>query len=691
MWKSPWDNHVRGGDQLADSLWALSSGAVTGSGLGLGEPETMPAAHTDLIVSAFGEQAGLLGVLALYLLYSVLIYRSLRIAATAPGTYSFFLVTGLALILAYQILLITGGLLGLIPLSGVVSPFLSFGRTSMVANFALFGIILAVSSQLKPAKASPLTRQTRILMAGLAVILVIVLGRFAWIQAVKADAILVRPTLVIQADGARRYQYNPRIIEIARDVPKGTIYDRAGIPLATSDWSLIQKHQADYTKMGVALDQTTLKAETRQYPFGAAMFYLLGDTRSRIKQGATNTAFQERASRIRLQGFDDVAEIEETRDQETGQVTARVHRDYRALIPLLRHRYEPDNPQVKAILEKPRDVHMSIDAALQMRASEILSRHLTKLGKQKGAIVVLDPATGDLLAAVSYPLPTQEQFADLKSSPQSPLPDADLIDRARFGLYPPGSSFKIVTAIAALRKDPALAQQHYDCVRMPDGRIGNVVWKREIRDDVKDTEPHGSVDLGKGIIVSCNAFFAQLGANSVGADALFETATKLGISVAHPNTAAKLHEFLPQASYGQGQVVASPFQMARVAATIANGGSAPQGRWIVDETNQRVQPPEVLLSPELANQLAGYMRGVVTSGTGRVLSGSPVPIAGKTGTAELAKDPSHAWFIGFAPYGGKSPKKIAFAVLVENGQYGGTAAAPIAGEIVAAAHQLGLI
>ena len=248
-----------------------------------------------------------------------------------------------------------------------------------------------------------------------------------------------------------------------------------------------------------------------------------------------------------------------------------------------------------------------------------------------------------------------------------------------------------MTAIAALRKDPALAQQHYDCVRMPDGRIGNVVWKREIRDDVKDTEPHGSVDLGNGIVVSCNAFFAQLGANSVGPDALFETATKLGISVAHPNTAAKLHEFLPQASYGQGQVVASPFQMARVAATIANGGSAPQGRWIVDETNQRVQPPEVLLSPELANQLAGFMRGVVTSGTGRVLSGSPVPIAGKTGTAELAKDPSHAWFIGFAPYGGKPGKKIAFAVLVENGQYGGTAAAPIAGEIVAAAHQLGLI
>ncbi len=78
-----------------------------------------------------------------------------------------------------------------------------------------------------------------------------------------------------------------------------------------------------------------------------------------------------------------MAEIEESRDPETGQVTARVHRDYRALIPLLRHRYEPDNPQVRAILEKPRDVHMSIDAALQMRASEILAGISRSSGNRK--------------------------------------------------------------------------------------------------------------------------------------------------------------------------------------------------------------------------------------------------------------------------------------------------------------------
>jgi len=212
-----------------------------------------------------------------------------------------------------------------------------------------------------------------------------------------------------------------------------------------------------------------------------------------------------------------------------------------------------------------------------------------------------------------------------------------------------------------------------------------------IRDDIKDNAPHGSLDMARGIAVSCNAYFAQLGAERVGAQAIYDTAAALGISVARPNTAEQLKQFLAQASYGQGQVVASPFQMARVAATIANGGNAPQGRWIIDETNSRVRAPQPVLSRELAVEIGGFMRSVVTSGTARVLNNSKIPIAGKTGTAELAKDPSHAWFIGFAPYGTNAGKQIAFAVLVENGQYGGTSAAPIAGEIVAAARELGII
>ena len=246
--------------------------------------------------------------------------------------------------------------------------------------------------------------------------------------------------------------------------------------------------------------------------------------------------------------------------------------------------------------------------------------------------------------------------------------------------------------MAALRKDQQLTHKTYECIRLPDSRVGNYIKgsNRPIRDDVQDQSPHGTVDIERGIVVSCNAYFAQSGAYDVGAQPLLDTANLLGITAASPNTAAQLRKSLPQSSYGQGQVVASPFQMARVAATVANGGQMPQGRWITDETNARLTVPQTVLSADAAQTLAKFMREVVTTGTGRRAGGSSVAMAGKTGTAELADAPSHAWFIGFAPYGSQA-RKIAFSVLVENGIYGGANAAPAAAEIVNAAVKLGLI
>jgi len=197
------------------------------------------------------------------------------------------------------------------------------------------------------------------------------------------------------------------------------------------------------------------------------------------------------------------------------------------------------------------------------------------------------------------------------------------------------------------------------------------------------------VDMERGLVVSCNAYFAQLGTYDVGAQQLSDTAKLMGINASAPNTPEQLKKSLSQASYGQGQAVASPFQMARVAATVANGGLMPEGRWISDETNSRTIPPAAILPAAQSQLLAKLMREVVTSGTGRAAAG-PIAVAGKTGTAELANDPSHAWFIGFAPYGGAG-KKIAFSILVENGVYGGTAAAPAGLDIMIAAAALNLI
>jgi cell division protein FtsW (lipid II flippase) len=691
MRSSPWDNTVRGGDQLAHSLWALASGGKLGSGIGMGSPETIPAGHTDLVVSALGEEWGLAGVLGVYLLYGLLLYRCLGIALRAAGVYSCFLVIGLATVTALQILLITGGLLGAIPLSGVVSPFLSYGRTSMAANFALFGMILAVSARGKGDQSAKFGQPVAWLGYAAGAAFVALMAKDAVIQIKDADDIAARPALVVQASGPRQYEYNPRLTQLARSIRKGEIFDRNGVPLASSDWGKIEAHRKDYAAMGVALDQAA-PPKRRFYPLGPQMFYLLGDVSSARRRGASNTAFQERTSRVRLQGFDDYAELEVTTDPATHRNVRRIKYDYRDLVPLLRHAHEPDNPEVRDLLDRTRDVKMSIDARLQMRASAILEAQLHKLGKEKGSLVVLDPDTGDLLASVSYPWPAPAEFASLSADTAVDVNDDELQDRARYGLYPPGSSFKIVTAIAALHKDPSLARQVYGCVRLPDGRSGNFVGKskRPIRDDVMDRSPHGSVDMAKGIAVSCNAYFAQLGAYKVGAKGLFDTADQFGIATASPNKWEKLREALPQASYGQGQVVVSPFQMARVVSAVANGGRVMQGRWVIDDSNARLKQPVMALAPSQAQQLAGFMRGVITEGTGRSLGKSVVPIAGKTGTAELANAASHAWFIGFAPYG-PARKRIAFAVLIENGQYGGTAAAPVAGELVAAAHELGII
>ena len=698
MWLSPWNNMVHGGDQLAHSLWAFATGGATGMGTGRGDAQLVPAAHTDLILSAAGEEWGFLGVAAIFAVYALIVYRSLRIALRAATDYEFFLAAGLAAATALQLLLISSGALGVGPLSGVVTPFLSYGRTAMLSNFFVIAVLASISARppREELEMAPFRRPAMAAGLVLAAAGAVVVAKAAYVQVFHSADVMSEGTLVVQADGARRYQYNPRFAEIIRQIPKGTIYDRNGIPLATSDWQVLQKHRDDYQQMGINLDRAVNASESRYYPLGPLLFDLLGDLRTRTRWAATNTSFVERDSARRLRGFDERPTLLEIKNPKTGAMERVLKYDYRELVPLVRHRYQPQSPEMRKVLDRPRDVHMSIDARLEARVAEILRKQLQAVGKERGAAVVMDPATGDLLAAVSLPLPPDPELSlagTAESAPNIPPGDGNpYLDRARYGLYPPGSTFKVVTAMAAMRKDMQLTHKTYECVRLPDGRVGNYLKgsKRPIRDDVMDTMPHGTLDMERGITVSCNAYFAQLGFYDVGAQALFDTASALGIAAASPNTAAQLNKSLAQSSYGQGQVVASPFQLLRVAATVANGGMMPEGRWITDETNTRIAPPQMVLPADAAATLGKFMREVVVSGTGRKAASASVPIAGKTGTAELADAPSHAWFIGFAPYNG-SGRKIAVAVLIENGVYGGTAAAPAASEIVDAAAKFGLI
>lgn len=363
------------------------------------------------------------------------------------------------------------------------------------------------------------------------------------------------------------------------------------------------------------------------------------------------------------------------------------------------------------LLDRPRDVRSSIDARLQQRVARALADGIARGAHGRGAAVVLDVATGDVLASVSYPWPTlpsgaapshlgrpapsdaavrrRPSVAPSKAASAANETDADaLLDRVRYGLYPPGSTFKLLVAAAALRSQPALQSHAYTCKLLPDGRVGNVVrgWARPVRDDVKDTVPHGEVDLRRGLVASCNAYFAQL-AMALGPRPLLDAVSMFQIEAARPSTVAALRQTLPHAGYGQADVLASPLKMARVVAAIANGGIAAPAYWTIDARVASDASPRFLSEGDAA-RLARYIREAVTSGTGRSVASNVTPIAGKTGTAEVDGAPSHSWFIGFAPAGGTRP--IAFAVLVEHAGYGARSAAPIAGEIVDAAREIGL-
>lgn len=698
MWASPWDNAVRGGDQIAHALWALAAGAVSGTGPGLGDTHLVPAGHTDLILSVVGEELGFVGLLAVFALFGVIAWRCLRIALRAPGDYTFFLALGLTLGIVLQLVLISAGLLGLMPLTGVATPFLSYGRSSMFANLLALGIVLAIGTRSPSTSASKpeFARPAYALAAVVAALLLVVAGRAAFVQVLRADRTLVAPALSVQGDGERRFEYNPRLLAVAQQIERGTIFDRNGIPLATSRPADLAAHADDLRKLGVTTTAACAAAATgRCYPFGGVLYHLLGDYRTQVNWAASNTSFVERDSDGRLRGYDDHARVVEVADPRTGRKSRVLRRDLTELIPLLRKRYSPDDETVKRLLSRPRDVRLSLDARYQLKAAAILKAGVEAAGRQEGAAVVMTPA-GDVLASVSYPWPPDngELSAGDKRAPQQAAESAEdgtLIDRARYGMYPPGSSFKLVTASAALRKDPGLLHQSFTCERLPDGRVGQKIpgWGRPIRDDPADKTPHGTIDMERALTVSCNAYFAQLGLR-VGAQALQETADLYEIPLAQPESLKVVRDTLPFAAYGQGQVLATPFKMARVAATIAADGAMPQGRWVIDNTNQRVEAARPVLAAAAAQTLARGMRSVVVSGTGRSVGGIEPPIAGKTGTAEVQGAPSHSWFVGFAPYG-QAKRQVAFAVLVEHGGYGASIAAPIAGRLVTAARELGLI
>ncbi len=326
------------------------------------------------------------------------------------------------------------------------------------------------------------------------------------------------------------------------------------------------------------------------------------------------------------------------------------------------------------------DIITTLDPDVQRALVDGLSPYARAAG------VVLDPRSGAVLALASVPSfdpnALEAQFPSLVHDTQSPL-----LDRAISGLYPPGSTFKIVTAADALDAGIVTPDSTFD------DNGGFAVGSFVVRND--EEERTGRQTLVGAFALSSNVDFARI-AVELGADRWFAYAARWGLGQSLefdlpaardrlPDKASVTPSVLAQLGFGQASLLVSPLRMALVGAAIANAGALPRPylvRSIAQRDSQLATRPETLalpISAQTAAEVRDMMIAVVERGTGTAAALPNVTVAGKTGTATNPHGKSHAWFVAFAP--ARAPR-VAVAVVVENAGYGGTFAAPIAKRVL---------
>ncbi len=686
MWLRPFANSHPNGMQLGQGYWGLASGSWVGSGPGLGLPGLIPRGGSDLAFASWGEEAGLAGTWLVLLVFGVLVWRGIDIALKARTDFDRALAFGITILLAMQTLLILAGVTGAVPLSGISLPFMSYGDSALVAAFIVIGLLRGISSRSVGDEASLVRPAVQAAAKRFAVAYsVVLLGgigafRLTTLQLAKADEIASMPIHTPDADRISRAHINPRLLAIERQIERGSIYDTQGRLLATSRFAEMLKSGKQKTEARRLAD-----AHDRWYPYAAALVHIVGY----LDPSVGGPFGLEKSHNADLRGYE--REVDLLSDYRRRNLPGYVSR-------------------------KGHDIYLTIDAELQRAVQDILNRStaevkdtVTGRRKDRAAFVLMQPDSGDILAAATLPAfdPNGLSPAKLRSLVQGPeaLLERPLINRAFSGWYPPGSTFKIAATAAAQELLPNAEETAFTANRVS----GNIRWhangqsyaRSKIHDDKGDPE-FGRLTLPRAFEVSSNIYFANLAARMDPNDFRAYLVDKLAFS--HAPKQDFFAADLPDIGYGQGRMLASPLEMCRLCATVANGGATMQPRLVTKidtlyedprPVGDKLRKPRVIDRPpvilqqgmksENTKRLGGYMRRVVTNGTARgVFDDLPFAVAGKTGTAQnhqYDRQP-HSWFVGYAPYGESARPRYAFACVVENGGYGKTVAAVICRDVL---------
>lgn len=693
IWQDAWNNEVFGGDQVANGIWAIASGGVTGQGTGEGFAKTIPEAHTDMILPSMGEELGWAGIICVFILFLIYLHRSF-ISGRQTGTpFLFYLCSGIGVSTFIQFILIAGGSTGALPLSGVALPFVSYGGSSLMCNMLAAGFLLS-ASHLKGTitQMKFITRQhdKNLLPALLAACVgIVLLGVNVSKYLFDNEKWVVEPALVADRSGARKFSYNPRISILINRLQAGNLLDRKGRILATSHAELIKNQKDSLLAIGILeedLEALTYKRSDRYYPFAEQMFFWTGDANTGVFNGSTNGYFGEYEHATELRGFPtpstkfQVSAHHYKEDRFLPEVSTEMvvsKRDYSSLAPLLLAGINSN--QVDAFKQRNRDVQLTMDAALQTSLQKVLATD-DSVKIKRVSVVVIEDNTGDVLASAAYPLPPVNNWdmLTLSEAELNRLPGWNVNSDIGFThATQPGSTAKLVTALAAFNKLGEAAAT----------KTIRVLPQDLIR--IKGPEPDeaGIISIETAIVKSNNPFFIRLANEERLQEEMGTLYLQAGMFLhgaggyyyeTEPNNARQQNtwrelwrrtEFKSIDTYnskdiirtrgrgvsgmawGQGELVATPAAVARLAAGIANNGIMMPNRYVLSVSGEKLplqQGVQVAKSPLYAKHLTDYM--IEQSADKSQALG--LRVAGKTGTPErIWKNGriNDGWYVFFAP------------------------------------------
>ncbi|AQM58724.1 MULTISPECIES: peptidoglycan D,D-transpeptidase FtsI family protein [Clostridium] len=468
--------------------------------------------------------------------------------------------------------------------------------------------------------------------------LIALITYIAYFQAFKAPDIAAKPG-------------NQRAWAVRNRVLRGTIYDRNNNVIAKS---VREKNNV----------------QKRVYPDGAVFAAPIGFMDSRFGGSGLEAAYDKQLT-------------------TTSNMTA----SFKKLI---------DDPSIanlkEAFFDRKDDKDRQGNSVVTTLDSKLQKVAYNALGNDRGAVVALDPKTGNVLAMVSKPTYNPNNLAEeMKKANSGDLEHSILLNRAIQGQYPPGSTFKVVTTASALDNIPGVQNKTFT----DNGVLKFEGGGKELHNS--GDASYGSLDLKKAFVVSSNVVYGTL-AMDLGNDKLMKTAERFGFNEQIPANGFTIGKStFPKLTYsgdiarsgiGQSTIIVNPMQMALVASAVANNGVIMQPNLVSkvvdkDGTTIEVEKPKEYqraMSEDDAATIKSYMKALVDkniqSGTWSYLQGTGT--AGKTGTADHnlpngQPAPPHSWFICFAP---ADNPKIAVAVVVEDGGYGAKKAASVAGKVI---------